>query len=168
VDRFRPNRSQRRARAANAGVIRLEIGAPAVTSAKLELYDRYHAHQAESKGWPVHDPREAGSYAHSFVDNPFPTQEWCYYRGNKLVGVGYVDDVPGALSAIYFFYDPSERAASLGTWNVLSIIEKAAASNIPFAYLGYYVPGCASMEYKVRFVPNQILGADGRWRNFKQ
>jgi arginine-tRNA-protein transferase len=167
VDRFRPNRSQRRVRKANAGSTRLRIGPPTVTQAKLDLYDRYHAFQAVAKGWPMHDPQDTVSYVNSFVENPFPTQEWCYYRGTKLVGVGYVDDLPGGLSAIYFFYDPNERDLSLGTWNVLSLIDHAATRRIPFVYLGYYVSGCPSMEYKIRFVPNQLLGPDGQWHDFR-
>src|SRR5262249_40865431 len=98
---------------------------------------------------------------------PFPTQEWCYYLGDRLVGVGYVDDLPGGLSAIYFYYDPDERGRSLGTWNVLSIIEHAARRGIPYVYLGYYVENSASMTYKARFVPNQLVGEDGQWRELR-
>jgi leucyl-tRNA---protein transferase len=166
VDRFHPNRSQRRVRKANADVIQLRIGTPGVTRTKLALYDRYHAHQADAKGWPQHHTRDVSNYILSFVDNPFPTQEWCYYKGNQLVGVGYVDDLPGGLSAIYFFYDPAERGHSLGTWNVLNLIEHAAVRRIPHLYLGYYVAGCPSMEYKVRFTPNQLLGPDGQWQDY--
>jgi arginine-tRNA-protein transferase len=164
---FRPDRSQRRVRKANDGVIRVQIGTPRVNRARLSLYDRYHAHQAEVKGWPVHPAKDADGYAESFVDNPFPTQEWCYYLGDRLVGVGYVDDLPGALSAIYFFYDPSERQRSLGTWNVLSILDHAARRGLAHVYLGYYVEGCASMVYKSRFAPNEILWPDGTWRPFQ-
>jgi arginine-tRNA-protein transferase len=167
VDRFRPNRSQKRARKANEGVVQLRIGKPSVTAAKLSLYDRYHAFQTAAKGWPEHAPKDAHEYADSFVDNPFPTQEWCYYLGGKLVGVGYVDDLPRGLSAIYFFYDPDCRDRSLGTWNVLNIIENAAQRGLPHIYLGYYVAGCPSMVYKARFVPNQVLGEDGRWHDFQ-
>src|SRR5262249_22451279 len=108
VDRFHPDRSQRRARKANAD-LRVVVRPPSVSAAKLELYDRYHAFQAEYKGWPLHDEKAPDSYAESFVRNPFPVQEWCYYLGRRLVGVGYADDLPGCLSAIYFFYDPDER-----------------------------------------------------------
>jgi arginine-tRNA-protein transferase len=167
IDRFRPDRSQRRARAANETVVRLEIGEPAVTRAKLDLYDRYHAFQAEHKNWPEHDAKDADDYARSFVHNPFPTQEWCYFLGDRLVGVGYVDDLPGGLSAIYFFYEPEERRRSLGTWNVLSLIEQAGRRRLPHVYLGYFVAGCASMAYKTRFVPNQLRGLDGQWRDFQ-
>jgi arginine-tRNA-protein transferase len=167
VERFRPNRSQRRVHKANAGVIEHRIGSPSVTRAKLDLYDRYHAHQAEMKGWPMHNVKDAAGYAHSFVDNPFATQEWCYYLGKKLVGVGYVDDLPGGMSAIYFFYDPAYRDRALGIWNVLCLLENAAQRQVPYLYLGYYVAGCPSMEYKMKFRPNQILGSDGQWRDFQ-
>jgi len=166
VDRFRPDRSQRRVRRANAGVVRIHVAAPSVNRAKLDLYDRYHAHQAQVKGWPFHAVKDAAGYRQSFVDNPFPTQEWSYFLDDRLVGVGYVDDLPGALSAIYFFYDPELRQRSLGTWNVLSLLECAAVRRVPHVYLGYYVAECRSMAYKARFVPNQLLGADGGWRDF--
>jgi arginine-tRNA-protein transferase len=168
VNDFRPNRSQRRAIRRNEGAVELRIGTPEVTKEKLALYDRYHAYQTEDKGWPSHPAKDAGEYAASFVHNPFPTQEWCYHVGGNLVGVGYVDQVPQALSAIYFFYDPGERERCLGTLNVLKILERANHEAVPYLYLGYYVAGCRSMLYKAQFAPNQILEADGDWTDFRQ
>src|SRR5262245_37218818 len=165
VEKFHPDRSQRRARKANAGDVRVGVGTPSVSREKLDLYDRYHAFQAEHRDWPEHDAKDTESYADSFVRNPFPVQEWCYYLGKRLVGVGYVDDLPGCLSAIYFFYDPELRERSLGTYNVLSLVEQAARRRLRHVYLGYYVAGCPSMEYKPRFRPNQLLGTDGRWHD---
>jgi leucyl-tRNA---protein transferase len=163
---FKPDRSQRRAWKAN-GDVHLEIGEPSPTRAKLKLYDRYHAFQSESKGWPLHPAKDAESYADSFTRNPFNVQEWCYYLGRQLVGVGYVDELPHSMSAIYFFYDPELRDRSLGTFNVLSILDRATQAGKEFVYLGYYVAGCPSMEYKPRFRPNQLLGVDGQWRAFR-
>jgi arginine-tRNA-protein transferase len=168
VDQFHPDRRMRRARKMNEGEVRLEIGAPRVSREKLALYDRYHAFQSDLKGWPEHDAKDAESYNHSFVENPLLTEEWCYYLDDRLIGVGYVDDVPKGLSAIYFFYDPEERDRSLGTWNILCLLERAAARHIPHLYLGYYVEGCRSMAYKATFRPSQLLGADGRWHDFQE
>ncbi|MDR3638350.1 MAG: arginyltransferase [Isosphaeraceae bacterium] len=163
--RFEPDRGQRRCRKTNEGAVRLEIGAPAVTRAKMALFDRFHDERSEVRGWPVHPRDTAADYVARFVDNPFPTQEWCYYLDGALVGIGYVDDLPGGLSAIYFGYEPAHRERSLGTWNVLSLIDRALALALPHVYLGYCVAGCPSLEYKARFRPHQILDADGEWRD---
>jgi leucyl-tRNA---protein transferase len=167
VGRFHPDRSQRRARKTNEGAVELRIGRPTVSAARLALYDRYHAFQSATKGWPVHEAKDPADYAGSFVHNPFATEEWCYYLDRRLIGVGYVDVVPEGLSAIYFFYDPRDRQRSPGTWNVLCLLQEAAARRLPHVYLGYYVDGSPSMAYKSGFKPNQILGCDGRWRDFK-
>jgi arginine-tRNA-protein transferase len=194
---FRLNRSQRRARNANAGIVTLRIGKPAVTPLKLALYDRFHAYQAQDKAWPEHPQQDAASYAEAYIYHPFPVEEWGYYIGRKLVGVGYVDSLPhppepipedgaegrqplpltpagrsgdgenvAGLSAIYFFYEPEERRRSLGTWNVLCLIEEAARRGLPYVYLGYHVSGCRSLEYKANFRPNQRRDDDGVWRDF--
>jgi len=168
VDRFRPNRSQRRARKCNISQVTLQIGKPAVSRQKLQLYDQYHAFQSHHKGWPEHPAKDPESYCDSFVHNPFATEEWCYYLDGRLVGVGYVDSLPQSMSAIYFFYDAELRARSLGTWNVLCLLDEAAARHVPHVYMGYFVAGCPSLEYKACFAPNQIRGADGVWRDFRE
>jgi arginine-tRNA-protein transferase len=175
--RFRPDRSQRRCRKKNEGEVQLHIGRPSASRAKLALYDRYHSYQTDAKGWPQHPAWDYDSYVSSFVHQPFPVEEWCYYLGERLVGVGYVDSLTerarGAttddrgLSAIYFFYEPGLREHSLGTWNILCLLDQAARRRLPFVYLGYYVEGCPSMSYKPNFVPNQIRGPDGTWREFR-
>jgi arginine-tRNA-protein transferase len=167
VQHFKPDRRLRRVRKLNEGAVELRIGKPVVTREKLDLYDRFHAFQADFKGWPEHEQRDSRSYQNSFTHNPLPTQEWCYYLNERLIAVGYVDDLPEGLSAIYFFYDPDERERSPGTWNILCLIEQAARKKLPYLYLGYYVEGCRSMAYKATFEPNQVLEADGQWRDFR-
>jgi leucyl-tRNA---protein transferase len=100
------------------------------------------------------------------LHNPFPTEEWTYFFEDRLVGVGYVDAIPEALSAIYFYWDPSERSRSLGTFHVLSIIAAARERELAHVYLGYYVEGCRSLEYKARFRPNEVLRRDSTWKPF--
>lgn len=173
VAEFCPTRSQRRARKHNQGAIELRIGSPTVTRGKLDLYDRYHAFQTDFKDWPRHARRDAESYTDSFVNHPFEVEEWCYYLEGRLIGVGYVDVLPGeprnlaGLSAIYFYYEPDERDRSPGTWNVLCLIEEAARRGMPYVYLGYHVEGCRSMEYKATFVPNERREEDGVWRVYR-
>lgn len=167
VAAFVPNRSQERAWQRNQGEVTVIIADPGVSRAKLRLYDRFHTFQSAQKGWPLHAPKDADDYYSSFVDNPFPTLEWSYYLGKRLIGVGYVDDLPGCLSAIYFFYDPEHRERSLGVFNVLSILAYARSRQIPYVYLGYFVEGCGSLEYKANYQPNQTLTPLGTWLPFR-
>ena len=55
-----------------------------------------------------------------------------------------VDAMAEGLSAIYFYWDPAERHRSLGTFNILAMIESARERGLPHVYLGYYVEGCRS------------------------
>ena len=168
VRSFRPSRSQRRAWKLNHGQIAVEVGPPSVSREKLRLYDRFHAFQADKKGWPEHPAKDAGSYRESFVHNPEFTEEWCYYASGKLAGVGYVDRLPASMSAIYFFYDPDLRDRSLGTFNVVCLLNECARRDLTYLYLGYFVHGCGSLEYKANFKPNQVLTPDGDWHDFSQ
>jgi leucyl-tRNA---protein transferase len=168
VKQFRPGRNLNRVRNLNEGRVRLAIGTPVVTDEKLRLYDAFHAFQADFKGWPERGPESSENYADSFVENPFETEEWCYYRDDRLIGVGYVDAVPDGLSMIYFYYDPTERDHSPGTWNVLCALAEAKCRNLPHVYMGYFVEGCGSLEYKARFTPNEILDwTTGLWIPFR-
>jgi arginine-tRNA-protein transferase len=159
VATFRPNSSQRRAWKRNQAEVTLRIGAPSLSQDWLDLWARFHRHGHETKGWPLgatDDPR-------MLLQNPFRTEEWTYYLGNRLIAVGYVDALTEALSAIYCYYDPTEKARSLGTFNVLSLLASARERGLPHVYLGYYVAGCRSMEYKRKFRPNEVLRSDGTW-----
>ena len=167
VAAFRPSRSQRRAWDANRDV-ELTIGRPQLTGETLALYDAFHACQSEAKGWPAHEPDAPEAFAESFIHNPFATEQWEYRVGGKCIGVGYVDRTGGGLSAIYFFYDPKFRDRQLGTWNVLSLIDETRRRKLPHLYLGYFVGGCRSLEYKATYRPNETLSANGKWELFRE
>jgi len=85
-----------------------------------------------------------------------------------LTGVGYVDRTPAGLSAIYFVYHPKYRTRSPGTFNVLAILAEAKKARLPYVYLGYYIAGYPSLEYKARFRPNQVRDpVSGTWVPFR-
>jgi arginyl-tRNA--protein-N-Asp/Glu arginylyltransferase len=164
VETFRASKSQQRAWKINRESVSLTVGSPVSSPAHRALYDKFHRRQSREKGWP--DPEPGG--ADTFLDNPFATEEWRYSLDGRLVGVGYVDRLPQALSAVYFYYDPDERSRSLGTFNVLSLIERAGLVGLPHVYLGYYVEGCRSLAYKAAFQPNEVLDRDGSWAPFRR
>ena len=163
VASFRATQSQRRAWKRNTTDVTVRVGKPSMSDEKENLLARFHAHGHEVKGWPAN----AEERLDLFVTNPFETEEWSYYVGDQLIGVGYVDALPEGLSAIYFYWDPAERRRSLGTFNILSIIASARDRGLPHVYLGYYVEGCRSLEYKARFAPNEVFGPEREWKPFR-
>jgi arginine-tRNA-protein transferase len=110
----------------------------------------------------LHFSGDGSQFVESFIRQPFSVEQWEYRLDGRLVGTGYVDVLPQALSAIYFFYDFQIKDRSPGIWNVLSIIEEAKKRNIPHVYLGYLVEGCPGMAYKGTFHPAEVreLGKD--------
>ncbi len=166
VDRFKPDRNQRRVQKANQD-LELRIGSPVIDEVRADLYYRHHKHHAVQKGWPNPDFGGGTDHIENIMEGPFPVEEWTYYLDGKLLAVSYIDSLPEGYSGIYFYHDPDFRDRSLGNWICLSLIEQAKLSNFPYIYLGYYIEGCRSMEYKGKFAPNQVLGLDGQWNNFK-
>jgi len=132
------------------------------------LYKAFRDHGHQTKGWPARSGEstaEGQSGFELFLINPIPTEEWSYWIEDRLLGVGYVDVLAEGLSAVYFFHDPREHKRSLGTLNILRLIEAAGRRGLSHVYLGYYVKGCRSLEYKARFRPNEVC-TDSAWEAF--
>ena len=159
---FRPSATQRRIWRKNAGSVTVRIGTPSESPEKLALWRRFHRHGQATKGWPPASEDGPGI----LLDNPFPTEEWTYYCGDRLIGLGYVDALSEGLSAIYFCWEPQEARRSPGTFNLLTMIAAAKDRGLPHVYLGYYVEGCRSLEYKGNFRENEVLAVDGTWQTF--
>lgn len=86
-----------------------------------------------------------------------------YFRGEELVGVAVTDQLKTGLSAIYTFFEPELEKDSIGVYSVLKQIELCRTLNLPYLYLGYWVPGCRKMEYKVQYQPTELL-IEGQWQ----
>ena len=154
---FRPSKSQRRARKNAADLVRT-MSTPLIDDERLELYARWHAHREETRGWDE-SPLDAERYAFDFAfDHPSVREVSFRDRASgRLVGLGIVDEVPDALSAVYFFWDPEHAPSSLGTAHVVTLVEDARARGHAYVYLGYRVAGCAALAYKGRYEPLELL-----------
>ena len=161
VRSFAPSTSQRRARR-NAARLTRTVSTPLADGERLDLYARWHAQRESQRGWDA-SPMDAERYLFEFAFAHPAVREVSFRdpaHDNRLVGLGIVDEVPGASSAVYFFWDPELASASLGVAHVAMLVEDAAARGLDYVYLGYRVEGCRSLEYKKRYRPHELL--DGR------
>jgi arginine-tRNA-protein transferase len=156
---FVASKSQRRARQ-KCAELRATVGPPRVDRERLALYEAWHSSREEARSWPSASIDER-SYRLQFAFPHPAAREVAFHepgpRGDRLVGVGICDQTPNAWSAVYFFYDPGWAPRSIGVANVVFQIELARRLGIEHVYLGYRVSGCASMEYKARFQPQERL-----------
>jgi arginyl-tRNA--protein-N-Asp/Glu arginylyltransferase len=157
VDQFVPSKSQRRRMRKNAE-ISIAIESPRPTDEKYGLYCRY-LHQ-----WHGDPPHSREAFEQFLYDSPVRTIEFTYRdRSGELLAVGICDVCAASLSSVYFYFEPSRASLGLGTYGVLQEIEYARSLGIPHYYLGYWVRGCRSMQYKTDFMPAELLGTDGKW-----
>lgn len=163
VNEFQPGKSQRRCTRRNADLV-ISQGEPALTEEKFNLYSRYVTKWHQSVPRPDDDVNNLETFEAFLYDSPVDSLEFTYRTpAGDLLAVGICDVSRRSLSSVYFYFDPAESKRGLGTLGVLHELAIARAMSIPFYYLGYWVRGCASMEYKANFRPFQFLSPDGQW-----
>lgn len=166
---FAPNRSMRRALARNRDV-EVVLRPASLTPEHLHLYERYHRDMAQRKSWPDKAISPLGYYQTFCEGRESHGHELLFIADRRLIAVALVDVLPRAVSAVYCYYDPELRSRSLGVLSILKQVELARHRSIPHLYLGYWIDGNASMRYKARYKPHEILegrpglGEDGVWR----
>ncbi|WP_166823242.1 arginyltransferase [Thalassoroseus pseudoceratinae] len=156
VAAFQPTKSQRRTLKRNSDV-RVVVQPASVSEEHLRLYNDWHADMHVRSGWRAEEI-DARQYSESFLMGDWEfSQEFLYFRNDRLIGVGLVDVLADSLSSVYFYHDPEWRPNGPGTFTILQEIEYARAHGKRWVYLGYYIAECQSMAYKNRFGPHEIL-----------
>jgi arginine-tRNA-protein transferase len=160
VARFQISRSLRRIARANEGAHGIEVAARATTE-QFQLFQRY---QQRRHGDGDMATMSFYDYRAMIEDTPIETFI-AEFRdpGDQLIGACLTDRLGDGLSAVYSFYAPELEAQSLGTFTILWLIERARFLQLPYVYLGYWVPESRKMAYKARFRPGEIL-IGGTWR----
>lgn len=164
VDRFRPNRTQRKCLATNALVEGFEVPAHATTE-QFALFQRYQLArhgEGDMAGMSFYD------YRAMVEDTPIETFVAEFREpDDRLIGACLTDRLGDGLSAVYSYFDPELERRSIGTLSVLWLIERARMLGLPYIYLGYWVSDSRKMSYKARFRPSEILSG-GVWRELAE
>lgn len=133
--------------------ITLKIQRPSMSQTHIDIFNTYHEHMKYKRDWDGQETTPKNyymSFVHGHQDFGY---EVLYFDKNKLIAVDLIDILPNGISSIYFYYDPAYEAHSLGTFSLLKQIEYAQRYDLDWIYLGYYVKGCQSLEYKASYRP---------------
>src|SRR5687768_7757396 len=159
VQRFRPNRAQKRCLSRNADLV-VSSGRARRSDENFALYPRYL--EARHRGGGMDDPGPENFDA--FLSCAWSPTEFMEFRlDGELVAIAVTDVVADALSAVYTFFAPEHAARSLGTYAILRQVQRAHEEGRSHVYLGFWLDGHPKMTYKRSFRPLEFL--DGaHWR----
>lgn len=158
VDQFQPKRTMRKIWRASQDLIGERVPARA-TAEQYRLFSRYQDRR-HSGG----DMSLMGFYDYRSMveDSPIDTFAIEYRDAHGILrAVCLTDRMSDGLSAVYSFFEPDWADRSLGSFIILWLIEEAKRANLPFVYLGYWIPESRKMAYKARFAPIEAFGPNG-------
>ena len=157
---FRPNRNQRRTRKKN-GDLEIAILPLQPDRETIELCEKF----LKSR-YPRENNNAPGYYRDFFLNNIVNSAQIQYRLDGRLVGVSVIDIGYNWLNGVYFYFDPDESRRSLGTYNVLQLIDLCLEWEVEYLYLGYLIYSVPAMSYKSNFRPHYIISED-KWCRVK-
>lgn len=159
-ERFRASRSQRRVCKKN-GDVDISISKVMMEPEHLELCQRF----LESR-YPQEQNSAEGYYGGFFCNGIVDSARIDFRLNGKLIGGSIIDMGGNWMNAVYFYFDPNESRRSLGTLNILTLIDMCRKFDIEYLYLGYYIKKVTAMSYKQKFTPHELM-LDGKWQEEK-
>ncbi|MEE9388361.1 MAG: arginyltransferase [Paracoccaceae bacterium] len=165
---FTPSKSQRRIIRRNTPLTRDAIS-PWAAEDQFELFRKYLESRHAEGGMADMDIFE---FAAMIEETPIRSRviEYTAHErgkfGSTLAAVCLTDVLDDGLSMVYSFFDPARDRDSLGTYVILDHIDIAREAELPYVYLGYWVPGSPKMDYKARFSALEIYHK-GEWRDLE-
>lgn len=158
ANQLTPSESQRRLLKKNA-----ELEFRTVPTVYNPEYYELWAHHSQKRFQKF--PTEV-EFVESFFSPASPEASFLteYRHQGRLAGLGFADVTPQGLNSIYFVFHEDFSKRSLGIYSVLRECQLAAEWGLTWYYLGFWVQGNATMAYKGRFFPRQIL-SEGVWND---
>jgi arginyl-tRNA--protein-N-Asp/Glu arginylyltransferase len=157
ANEYQPGKSHRRVLRKNSDV-ELVIGKPTLTSEKVRVYSDYLNSQHGSG-----DNNKAENLKSFLYTSCVNTREFEYRLKGRLVASSVLDICSRSLSSVYTYFDPEFSARSLGTFSAIREILFCQEYSTPYYYLGFSIADCASMNYKKRYKPHEILDESLVW-----
>lgn len=109
-------------------------------------------------------------FGREHTDNVYRTMEVTIHDGDKLIGCGFFDVGKNSAAGISSFYDPQYKKYSLGKYLIFLKIDHCISNGLKFFYPGYFVPGYAAFDYKLK-IHHQALEyfqlSSGKWTSIK-
>ena len=154
-DEFKPNRNQRRVAKRNSD-ISVHFNSVQMSEENLELCE----HFLRSR-YPQKNNTALGYYSGFFLNQIVTSLELHYRKKGRLLGNGIIDIGENWMNAVYFYFDTAEADRSLGTYNILTMIDFCLQKKIEYLYLGYFIEDLPAMDYKANFKPYYLkINAD--------
>jgi len=154
VEAFRPSKSLKRTLKKNAD-LNITSKYAVATDEQFDLLQRYLKSRHSGGGMEDMDFERFEMMAEECASETEITE----FRtpDGKLIAAMLIDHLNDGISLVYSFFDPDYSDRSLGNFMILTHISMCAADNLPFLYLGYWVPDSPKMAYKARFQPCETL-----------
>lgn len=159
VNNFLGSRSQKRCIKKNED-LKFSVTEAKFTEEYFKLYSNY-LDTRHTDGSMANPTRE--DFEHFLYTDWCDTQFIELRLDKQLVAIAVTDVINDGLSAVYSFFDPALKQRSLGTYCILTQIEYAKKSNLPYVYLGYWIENHEKMHYKNKFNPLQLY-LDDKWQ----
>jgi arginine-tRNA-protein transferase len=134
----------------------------------FDLYFKHSSWRSETRNWDEKYP-DRHHFLINFVNGPKCLKQIHFYLNNKLVCVNYLVVTKTTCYSMYTYYDPDYLEYSLGTFAILNGIQHCKDLNFKHLYMGFYIEGCQSLNYKDRFQPSEIYTfATKKWTDYEQ
>ena len=163
IAEFAPSKSQKRVLKRNKTLTR-NASSPWATEAQYELFRTYLDSRHATGGMADMDLFEFAAMVEEtpirtrlieYRDSAIAPDENDPYEGLRAVSL--TDVLDDGLSMVYSFFDPALMKNSVGTYLILDHIQIARELDLPYVYLGYWVPGSEKMGYKANFKGVEIF-----------
>jgi arginyl-tRNA---protein transferase len=141
----------------------------AFTHEKYTLFQNYQRHvhhePATESGFRgflcnsplVRTPRTTSNLSETDKKPDFGSYHLVYRLDGDLVAISVIDILPHCVSAVYFLYKQEFAEFSLGKVSAVREILLAQELDLPYYYMGYWIPRCPKMEYKLDYKPTEVL-----------